>query len=78
MAGYLKKGFTKSDSVGMDEELMKKDRSGYTTTTQMVTGGTFEDGLIDIGAEVANPYDEDPLGEDYKGVTYNSGGGGED
>jgi hypothetical protein len=70
MAGFLKDSFTKSNSVGMDEAQMKKDRSGYSTTTQMVTGGTFEDGLADIGAEVGNPYDEDMLGEEYEAVTY--------
>lgn len=75
---YLKPSFSKSNSVGMDEEQMKKDRSGYATTVQMVTGGDFEGALQDIGAEVGNPYDEDPLGEDYKGETYEGGGEGGD
>jgi len=76
---YLKDKFTKSQSVGMNEEEMKKDRSGYSTTTEMVTGGTFDEALADIGAEVGNPYDNDQLGEDYKPLTYDNGGSeGED
>lgn len=74
MAGYLKDSFSKSNSVGMDEEQMKKDRSGYTTTVQMVTGGQFEAALTDIGAEVGNPYDCDELGEEYEGITYTNQG----
>lgn len=72
MAGYLKDSFSESNSVGMDEEAMKKDRSGFSTTVQMVTGGQFEDALIDIGAEVGNPYDCDELGEEYEGITYSN------
>jgi len=73
---YLKDKFTKSKSVGMNEEEMKKDRSGYSTTVAMVTGGEFDEALADIGAEVGNPYDSDELGEDYTNLTYDNGGKG--
>jgi len=66
--------FSKTDSVGMSEEDRKKDSSGWKTTVEMVTGGTFDNALTPTpdkkGAEVGNPYDGDPMGEDYEGVTY--------
>jgi hypothetical protein len=73
MADYVKNGFGKDVSVGMDEELMRKDRSGFKTTTDMLLGGVFQDALIVAGADVGNPYDDDLMGEDYNGITYNPG-----
>lgn len=56
---------------GMNDEQAQADRHGWRTTVGMVTGqGELEGALECGGPEVGNPYDVDPLGEDYKPVTY--------
>jgi hypothetical protein len=55
---------------GMNEAQEKKDRAGFHTTVENVTGGETKDVGDGCGPEVGNPYDGDPMGEEYAGVTY--------
>ena len=60
---------------GMDEEQANKDRGGYKTTVEYVTGGMEAGAFEDGGVEVGNQYDEDALGEEYSNVSYEGGEG---
>lgn len=49
----------------------QKDRSGYSTSTQHVTGGEFKDLYGEEGSsEVGNSFDDDLMGEKESKVTY--------
>lgn len=62
---------------GMDDPQAQTDRSGWTIGAGMPTGNSDRVSVMAGGGpEVGNNYDEDPLGEEYKKVTYSSGGGG--
>lgn len=59
---------------GMDEGQAQKDRGGFRTTVENLTGGTT--GMVGDGAgpEVGNPYSNDPLGEERDdNLTYGNG-----
>jgi len=60
---------------GMNDEEAQKDRAGYHTTVEMVTGGVMDEAFNGGGVEVGNCYDEDALGEEYSNVSYGSGQG---
>jgi hypothetical protein len=63
--------WSKTESVGMDKEQMKKDSAGWKTTVGMVTGGTEGNTMDGGGPMVGNCYsNEDPMGEEYSDVTY--------
>ena len=49
---------------GMDEAQAQKDRQGFTTTVEMITGGMKKMVGDGTGPEVGNQYDTDPLGEE--------------
>ena len=60
----------KTMTPGMDEGQAQKDRGGFRTEVEYLTGGTSYDADEGGGPEVGNPYDVDPMGEEYHGVTY--------
>jgi hypothetical protein len=67
MAGKVKE-------PGMDEGQAQKDRAGFRTTVENLTGGTVMDAGDGGSAEVGNQYDTDPLGEERDdSLTYGSG-----
>ncbi len=56
---------------GMDDGQAQKDRGGFDTTVEQLTGhGPQKDFLDGGGPQVGNPYDDDPMGEEYKGVSH--------
>jgi len=59
---------------GMDEGQAQKDRGGFRTTVENLTGGTTAMVGDGSGAEVGNQYSTDPLGEERDdNLTYGEG-----
>lgn len=57
--------------LGMNDEMMDHDRGGFTTSTEMLTGGVSHEWYCFGGLEVGNPYDLDPMGEERTDATFN-------
>ena len=66
----------KTMTPGMDENQAQQDRGGFRTKIEYLTGGVSYNWDDGGGPEVGNPYDGDPMGENYQAVTYAKGGGG--
>lgn len=59
---------------GMNEAERMKDSGGFSTTTEMLTGGVDETGILDSGGlEVGLRFDNDPMGETPSNVTFKGG-----
>jgi hypothetical protein len=56
--------------IGMNDDVAYNDRSGYTTSVEMVTGGQAADWYCFGGLEVGNQYDLDPMGEERQKTTF--------
>lgn len=64
----------KNQNPGMDEAQAQKDRGGFHIESEMTTGGkSISHDELPHGPEVGNPYDGDPLGEEYEAVTFKGG-----
>ena len=59
--------------LGVNEEMMERDRGGFTTDVAMLTGGVAHEWDAFGGLEVGNQYDMDPMGEERTETTFNSG-----
>ena len=56
---------------GMDDDQAQEDRKGWKIPSGMPTGDNEVRAYSDGGGpEVGNPYDLDPMGEEYHPVTY--------
>lgn len=56
---------------GMDDPQAAMDRRGFVITDEMVTGKGRVVAMNDGGGpEVGNPYDCDPMGEEYEPLAY--------
>lgn len=60
----------KNMTPGMDDTQAQKDRGGWSTTVENLTGGEKKPLGEDSGMEVGTPYDNDPMGEDRSKTTY--------
>jgi hypothetical protein len=58
---------------GMNDDVAYNDRSGFTTSVEMVTGGVAEDFAVFGSLEVGNQYDLDPMGEERSKTTFSEG-----
>jgi len=64
----------KTLTPGMNPGQMESDRKkGWHTTPNMLTEGEHHDLFDGGGPEVGNPYDIDPMGEEYHDVTFVGG-----
>lgn len=61
----------KNLNPGMNDEQAQRDRNGWETTADIVRGVPQMMHFCDqSGPEVGNPYDTDPMGEEYGAVTF--------
>lgn len=64
-------GKSKTTAPAMDDPQAQSDRMGWTIPPGMPTGNSDRmDAMMGGGPEVGNNFDEDPLGEEFKNVTY--------
>lgn len=59
--------------LGMNDEMMDHDRGGFTTSTEMLTGGVAMEWDCYSNLEVGSPYSMDPMGEERQNATFNTG-----